>query len=351
MNERSTLLASVADTIEDYRAGEIVQPMPDHVDQWVCQFDKTVQVPLLREMDYVLKRTYFSNSDVNRFFTKLVENKQLASDNPHDFWHDATMLDIQSRGHSQTEIRELFGEALNGKYGLNIDKCGSIGGAFIYLDDALFTGGRIGAELSNWIEKGPKKATLHIVVIATHSFGEWKCKERLRNVASEAEKDIDLHIWVAIRFENRKFYRRISEVLWPIELPDENEVQNYVQSETKFPFEPRQPGGRLRNDIFSSENGRQRLERELLLAGVRIRSFCADPSPAMRPLGFGPFGLGFGSMIVTFRNCPNNCPLALWWGDPKAPSHHPLSLWYPLLPRKTYSHDPSFDDINFWQSP
>jgi hypothetical protein len=35
--------------------------------------------------------------------------------------------------------------------------------------------------------------------------------------------------------------------------------------------------------------------------------------------------LGFGSLIVTFRNCPNNTPLALWAGDP----------WYPLFPRIT----------------
>jgi hypothetical protein len=34
--------------------------------------------------------------------------------------------------------------------------------------------------------------------------------------------------------------------------------------------------------------------------------------------------LGFGSTIVTFRNCPNNAPLAFWAGDP----------WYPLFPRK-----------------
>ena len=35
--------------------------------------------------------------------------------------------------------------------------------------------------------------------------------------------------------------------------------------------------------------------------------------------------LGFGSLVVTFRNCPNNAPLALWAGDP----------WYPLFPRRT----------------
>ena len=80
------------------------------------------------------------------------------------------------------------------------------------------------------------------------------------------------------------------------------------------------------------------LERELLLAGMHIRSLSQNPSPALRPLGFGPFGLGFGSTIVTYRNCPNNTPLALWWGDPQAEPAHPFARWYPLVQRRTYTN-------------
>ena len=295
----------------------------------------------------MLKKTYYSKSYVIRFFENLIDYEKLVGDRPHDFWQNATILNIQQRGHSQTEIRELFGQALKRKYGLNIDECGSKGGVFVYLDDALFTGIRIGADVSDWITNGPEKATLHIIVIASHNLGEWQCTERLNEVALEAQKEIDLHLWASIRLENRKFRRDRSEVLWPTALPDDDDLQNYVQNETRFPFEPRQSGGRLSKDIFSSENGRQLLEKELLLAGVRIRAFCANPSQAMRPLGFGPFGVGFGSTIVTYRNCPNNCPLALWWGDPNAQSYHPFSKWYPLLPRKTHSQDPNFDGIDY----
>lgn len=341
MNERSKLLASIANTIKDYREGEIAQPTPAHVDRWVYQFDNTVQIPLLRELDHVLKNTYFSKSYVSRFFEKFV------GDNLRDFWQNATILDIQQRGHSQTEIRKLFGQALKEKYGLNIDEYGSRGGAFVYLDDALFTGNRIGDDVSDWIANGPEKATLYIIVIASHRFGQWACMDRLKTATQEAEKEIDLYLRAAIRLENRISYLNSSEVLWPTVLPDDDDLQNYMQSETRFPFEPRQPGGRLSKNIFSSENGRQLLEQELLLAGVRIRAFCANPSQSMRPLGFGPFNVGFGSTIVTYRNCPNNCPLALWWGDPNAEPYHPFSKWYPLLPRKTHSQDPNFDGIDF----
>jgi len=123
--------------------------------------------------------------------------------------------------------------------------------------------------------------------------------------------------------ENRNHYRNESEVLWPAAIPDDADLKAYMADERKFPFKPRAPGGTLENPIFSSEQGRQVIEREFLLAGMRIRGFSQNPSRALRPLGFSPFGLGFGSMIVTYRNCPNNSPLALWAGDP----------WYALLPR------------------
>ncbi|MXV85306.1 hypothetical protein F4Z98_18295 [Candidatus Poribacteria bacterium] len=347
MNERGKLLDSITNTIKDYREGEIAQPTSDHVDRWVYQFDNAVQVPLLREMDYVLKKTYLSKSYVSRFFAKQIENEKLVGDKSREFWQNATILNIQQRGHSQTEIRKLSGQALKRKYGLSIDECGSRGGAFIYLDDALFTGARIGADVSDWIANGPDKATLHIIVIFSHRLGEWQCNVSLSRAVREAGKEIDFRIWAATRLENRRLYRYRSEVLWPTVLPDDDDLKNYVQSETKFPFEPRQPDGRLRKNIFSSENGRQLLEKELLLAGIRIRAFCANPSQALRPLGFGSFNIGFGSTIVTYRNCPNNCPLALWWGDPTKPPYHSLSKWYPLLPRKTHSQDPNFDGTDY----
>ena len=53
MNERSKLLDSIADTIKDYREGEIAPPTPEHVDKWVHQFDNAVQVPLLHELGSV----------------------------------------------------------------------------------------------------------------------------------------------------------------------------------------------------------------------------------------------------------------------------------------------------------
>jgi hypothetical protein len=154
--------------------------------------------------------------------------------------------------------------------------------------------------------------------------------ERLKKAATECGKNITIHVWRSVTLENRMKYKNNADVLWPTSLPEE--AKEYTIG--KFPFVARAIGGT--NKIFSGEANRSALEQALVRAGMRIRGFSQNPTSALRPLGFGPFGVGFGSTIVTYRNCPNNTPLAFWWGDPNAGAGHPFSKWRPLVPRKTY---------------
>ncbi|MDO9032257.1 MAG: hypothetical protein Q7V09_17670 [Hydrogenophaga sp.] len=346
MKSRTELLASIAITIQDYRAGEIAQPTPEHVDRWVSQFNAAVQLPLLAEVDHVLDKTYFSRDVVTGFFANQIQNQKIAGADACAFWQNANFLDIQGHGESQSQILRLFNEALVEKCGISVAECGSEQGPFFYLDDVLFSGGRLGSDLRAWVqESAPTKAAVHILVIGTHRFGEWKTLEGLKEAANDAGKDISFSCWAAIRFENRKSYKNKSEVLWPAVLPNDAALAAYMALEERWPFETRAVGGVLENKVFSGEAGRQLIEQELLLAGVKIRAGCQEPKKSMRPLGFSPFGLGFGSTIVTYRNCPNNAPLALWWGDPTATSG--AMHWYPLLPRKTYAQSDVLADFDF----
>jgi hypothetical protein len=340
-NERSMLLASIAATTRDYREDEagIVAPTPEHVERWIRQFDEDNQLPLLRELDHVLESTYLSKADVTAFLDRLVTNVKLVSGEPHEFWSTVNFLNIQKNGRSQKALLGIFDGCLHDAIGLHVWDCGAPTGPYLYLDDVVFSGNRAGEDLSAWVaDKAPAVATLHVVVGAVHALGCWQLESRLETEAKTAGKTILVHVWRGVSFENRKAYRMHSEVLWPIALPDDELVRQYAESIEKFPFEPRPPGGKLEKPIFSSEQGRQLLEREFLLAGVRIRAACRNPAEVIRPLGFSHFGLGFGSMIVTFRNCPNNAPLALWWGEPDARPGSALD-WYPLFPRKTYDGD------------
>ena len=130
-----------------------------------------------------------------------------------------------------------------------------------------------------------------------------------------------------MELEDSKWKTDTSDVLRPTIIPEDAAVRDYVAAMEHQPHlrTAGQVGG---NDIFSSDAGRQLLEQEFLKAGVRIREMCPNLNVYQRPLGNSVLEtLGFGTLITTFRNCPNNAPLALWVGDP----------WYPLFPRITNS--------------
>ncbi len=104
MAEQDDLLASIAATIADYREGDLAAPTPEHVERWINQFDAAVRLPILREMDHVLKRTYFSRARTVKFLADLFQTKKLVGDDPCAFWKGVKFLDIQGGGASQTQM-------------------------------------------------------------------------------------------------------------------------------------------------------------------------------------------------------------------------------------------------------
>ena len=329
MTERSDLLASIAATTADYREGDLVAPAPAHVECWVSQFDAAVQLPILREMDHVLKKTYFSRKRTRSFLAGLFQTVKLVGDDPCAFWNGVKFLDIQAGGASQKEMLALFSTVLTKKCRFDAADCGATPHAFVYLDDAIFTGNRVRRDLETWIANdAPTDAKVHAITIALHSGGQYYANGNIKQAAKAAGKGIDLTWWRSIEFEDRKAYTTASDVLRPVAIPDDEGVNAYVAG-MSFPPNLRKAGHVGGNEIFSSDAGRQLLEEEFLKAGVRIRQMCPHLNQYQRPLGNMILDtLGFGSLIVTFRNCPNNVPLALWAGDP----------WYPLFQRTTNSH-------------
>jgi len=328
MAERDDLLTSIAATTADYREGDLPAPSPQHVERWINQFDAAVQLPILREMDHVLKRTYFSRKGTGNFLAGLFQTDKLVGKDPCVFWKGVKFLDVQGGGASQKEMLALLDKILRKHCGFGIAECGADPQAFVYLDDASFTGNRVRQDLEGWIAKSaPEKATVHVITIALHSNGMQYADGKIQVAARSAAKKIDLKWWRAIALEDQKGSTNSSDVLRPTQIPEDDLVKAYVDAMTHKPHlrTPGQVGG---NGIFSSDEGRQLLEQEFLKAGARIREMCPNLNKYQRPLGNSLLEtLGFGSLIVTFRNCPNNAPLALWAGNP----------WHPLFPRTTNS--------------
>ena len=325
MTAREGLLGSLAATITDYRLGEIEPPTPELVDKWVCQFPADTQLPLLSELAHILDRTYVSQQAMESFMDDVLRDPGLVEGDPSGFWAGTCLLDVQHRGQSQADMLRLFAERLGPVVGLSAEECTGSGTRFVYLDDALFTGRRIVEDLTAWIgSDAPPSADVHVIVYASHSSGRFESKRALDTAATSAGKSIRFRYKVAREYETRKANRNASGVLWPAQLPDDASLNAYLDLPSRYPFVPREIGGDL--GPFSSETGRLLLEEQFTVAGARIRAGHTAPLPQMRPLGFGNYGLGVGSMVVTYRNCPNNAPLALWWGVNQ--------WWTPLLPRR-----------------
>ncbi|SFA95124.1 hypothetical protein SAMN03159496_01129 [Rhizobium sp. NFR07] len=327
MTTRKELLDAVVAQIADYREGEIPAMNATHVDRWVKQFPGDTQDPLLAELAHVFSKTYFTRKNVKQFLNAIVAHEKLTDGDPAAFWKNAGILNIQTAGNSQRDMLAVLDKALQKTCGMGLAQCGNAPvSSYVYIDDALFSGGRIKHDIIKWIrEAAPQKAKLHIITIAYHRLGQWRTETDIKDAIKEEGKSIELSWWRVLEIEDRKKYIDNSDVLRPTAVPADHATAQYVAGLKLDPVF-RAPGQLGALGFFSSDAGRSLLEQQFLVSGVRVRALCPHLNTYMRPLGNSMMGTtGFGSMIVTYRNCPNNAPLVLWAGDP----------WYPLFPRKT----------------
>lgn len=329
---RAQLLGSLASTLADYRMGEVGPRTPELIDRWVDQFPSATQEPLLTALDRVVQRTYISKARLRTFLAFLASTQKLCpGEEPAGYWRRVNFLDIQQAGSSQSELLTTFGELLYETHGYPLTATGSSGGDYVYLDDCVGTGNRVRLDLCRWIAKdAPKNAKVHVITPILYR-GSWWIDGRIQQAASAHAKTVELRKWslTDFRLENRKAHRDSSDVLWPAALPDHPDVQAYVEHlrDSGHPPVLRTAGSRGTSAVFDDEAQRALLEEALLVRGCEIRRECDNLPEHARPLGYHNLDcLGFGSLLVTYRNCPNNCPLAFWADQIDYP---------PLFPRKT----------------
>ena len=170
-----------------------------------------------------------------------------------------------------------------------------------------------------------KKAKIDVVHFEDVTSG-YAVKENIDTLSKEIGKEIQIIYWQLFSIENRKAYSATSDVLWPL-----NSVSNNTAQEIIDKIDATRRSGEGSSQIFSSNANRLVLEEQFIIAGQKIISSCYKPN--LQHLGFHQYkGFGFGAMTATYRKCPNNAPLALWWG--KFLERGPLGAWYPLLPRE-----------------
>lgn len=329
---RIDLLVEVAGVIADYRQGEIASRTPDVVDQWVKQFPANWQEPILDAIANTLKQSYVSRSKFKIFLSSLATTDKLSPGTaPPVYWRSVNFLNIQQGGNSQRDILAMFNEVLQETHGFSLLDTGSNGGDFIYLDDCVATGTRVRNDVCAWVEStAPQHIRLHIISPALYRGAYW-VDDRIKEAARNSGKAITIEKWRLDRFdlENRRNYRNTSDVLWPTALPDDAHTQAYAAQlvASGHPAILRTSGNSGAHGLYASDAQKILLEHAFLMRGCQIRSECGNLPERARPLGYHNFDcLGFGSMVITYRNCPNNTPLVFWVQQGQYPA---------LFPRKT----------------
>lgn len=319
--------------IADYRNGDNIYLDEDHINKWLNQFNSDVQLPIIRELSHILENVYFSKSRIINILNNIVFSNNICGDNIKSFWENVTILNIQKGGTSQKDILYEIFNILHSK--LNINKINNnLSRCLVYIDDFLYHGNRIYRDIEELIPYLEDNTFIHIIVIGQYKYGAYNTNKRLIKLINQYNKKIEFKIWRCIEFENTQFNLDQIDTYYPTKIPDDYIINNILRND-KYPFKPRRDNV-YKGKIFNNEDDRKIIEEQFLLAGSHIISLCNNPHQSLRPMGISGYGLGFGSPIVTYRNCPNNSPLALWWGSEDYDYNHPLNKWYPLFPRKTY---------------
>lgn len=111
------LLRSIANSIKDYRNGELSKPTVDHIEKWSSQFSDDNRLIVLQETDHILRQFYLTYDNLIVFLRGLVKNSKLTGDDPLNFWGKVHFFSEQKNGNSQQhmvgELRSQIADMLS----------------------------------------------------------------------------------------------------------------------------------------------------------------------------------------------------------------------------------------------
>lgn len=333
-SKRSQLLESVSERITDYRESEIPQRSPQVVERWVNQFPEEHRTTILEEMEHILHTSYISRRKAEVALRRLPETVLLSHPDERgrrEFWESTGILQIQQRGHSQRELLSILSEENQISLQGDDPAASTAWTRHLYVDDFMFSGGRVCEDIRCWIERdAPSECNLIVFTLAAYTGARIRLELEIQRGCKSAGKRINYHFCHLSEIRQSSKAPERSNTLWPTSVPDTPEARVHMAELAKKGRAPTlRPDVDTGTLVFSSEGSRRLLEEQFLLAGISIKA----SSPNL-PGHFGPLGaaspnpavekFGFGATMLSYRNCPNTCPLC-WWVEDKD--------WFPLFPR------------------
>lgn len=303
-----------------------------HVSRWLEQFDAPKRDDFAKAFANVISKSYISKNTVQQASNSLL-NSNAVTNGDSNFFCNASFLDIQQNGQSQKRFLYDFIIPQANILSIPHDINDLTKNKFLYFDDVLFSGGRVSDDLELWIATtAPQACEIICVFIYTYSYGVYNVERRLKKAISASGKNISFRFCNIKPLNNKRTFPGITDVLHPKEVPLEaSDFYDEMQANSRFQILRgyMQPASSV---FFADESERSLIEEQFVIAGIRILNQLTERKN-WKPLGLEGFpSFGFGSTVVTYRNCPNISPLALWWGEQDSPS-----IWYPLVPRKGYN--------------
>lgn len=322
------IAASLAQIVADFRNDDGIRIDADHVLRWAYQFDEQIRLRLVDTMRNFLQAHYLSKERVDAYLLGMLRSPNLCAGDPLTYWSSTRILSDQERGRSQVALVQTMLRLASREFGPDFRFGHALSSRAFYVDDCVFTAGRVKEDADRWINSVRQhegRFHLDLGLLGVHALGEYFFDLHFNRSTAPFGARFSRRMLRFKNFENRKARRSSSQVLWPsitstsIGFPE-------FHSDSVILRVP--PGGVAQ---FWTEGDRAFLEKVLLDAGCRICGSCDARSPMMRPLGYGAFGYGFGSMFFSYLNCPNNAPLAIWW---TARTARMPGGWNALLPRR-----------------
>lgn len=290
-------------------SGYAVTPVSGaHVYRWLDQFPTGARKPLLAALVPVLRRGYYPAERIGRVVRALAGRSLAEGRTARGFWSSVRALQLGVPGHSQEVLHKMLCREVGRRHSIALDTGAREGEEFVVFDDFLFSGTCIVETLRDWLhDPAVRQRRVHLVFLALHTYGLARAHRELTRAAAEAGKEVDLVWWHDQRIEDAPG-AATADVL--------------------------RPGPVCPPSVIFPAPALAVLAEALLPAGLRIMERIADPPFYLRPLGFqGIPSEGFGTLLSTYRGCPNHAPLALWFGDPSGQAEPPWDAWYPLMPR------------------
>lgn len=352
MNE---IAEKIVEIIKDFEGDGSATMNVEHVLRWVNQFEPNDKEFLLTELEHILKQTYFSKEKILKC---MFDNVSLLASskgykNEVSFLVNTIYISTQGKEKSQTEILNLFYDALPKKYGIKKQHLGSVSKKnVIYFDDVLATGKTTLKDLTTWLNNTSQdnkkyfellkvgRFDLIIFTLCCHQWGKANLEYQIkREFGEEVRKKIKFYNQFCIENNHYEYNQKLN-LVYPVNQNNEI-VNNYFETIDTGGYPPKYEKFAFRKNntpkieaFFTSPENRIRYEDIILNKGIDILGRVENlRSKQIRPLGYTVLShktFGLGTQYFTWRNISNTNPVVFWWNN---------HGWYPLFHVKNRGQD------------